>query len=487
VNWLGLIARWNALPARAKRVALGAVFVLAVVTGVETMLSHPARNALFAAPLHPEQLEEVQERLAAWNVSFTPSSDNVFVDAKRRGDLLLRLSLAGVPHAHVESSADTLAKIGALTPQAVVDAQTRQGLAADIELGLRGVDGVDDARVIVAPSKPAFFADEASRDATASVRLRSRPGAKLSRDAIAGMRAFVAASSPGLDPARVTIMDDRGLALGDGAADGDAGALEASLQSALDAALGTGASLVRVHVTYDGDTQHVHDVRRLPLSTGAIAASREDERYSGGDKRYVHATQQIDRGSDTRDTTTSSPPGRVARMSIAVFVNAARGIDLYKVRSLIAAAAGVDQRRGDQLMVQAIDFPSQLPVKRDLWWLAYGALAPLARTAVVAILILFAFRFAARPMAIVARSFAQRARVVDASAAVSGLQPTQVRGALRDEPPHAAAAVISALPAATAAAVLDMYPAHERTAIIERMNRGRSALVKDAESLLVDA
>ena len=122
----------------------------------------------------------------------------MLIDVKRRSDLLLRLSMAGVPHAHIESSGEVLSKLGALTPQTVIDAQTRDGLAGDIELGLRGLDGVQDARVIIAPAKPGYFADEASRDASASVRLRLQPDAHLSADAIAGIRRFVAASVPGL-------------------------------------------------------------------------------------------------------------------------------------------------------------------------------------------------------------------------------------------------------------------------------------------------
>jgi flagellar motor switch protein FliG len=62
-----------------------------------------------------------------------------------------------------------------------------------------------------------------------------------------------------------------------------------------------------------------------------------------------------------------------------------------------------------------------------------------------------------------------------------------VRGALANEPPHAAAAIISALPAATAAAVLDMYPEHERAAIVRRMQRPASPLLSDAESFIANA
>ena len=59
-----------------------------------------------------------------------------------------------------------------------------------------------------------------------------------------------------------------------------------------------------------------------------------------------------------------------------------------------------------------------------------------------------------------------------------------MRSVLAHEPPHAAAAIISALPAATAAAVLDLYPQHEREAIVKRMARPHSPLIGDAAELL---
>ncbi|HEY6325819.1 MAG TPA: hypothetical protein VIW73_04795, partial [Candidatus Cybelea sp.] len=126
-----LLTRWNAL-SRAARLAASAVAIGVVSVAIGgVLLGHASRSALFAQPLHPEQLTEVEERLAGWNAAFTPTADNVIVDAARRNDLLLRLSLAGVPHQHLFSTGEAMAGIGVLTPQSVVDAQTRAGLSGD--------------------------------------------------------------------------------------------------------------------------------------------------------------------------------------------------------------------------------------------------------------------------------------------------------------------------------------------------------------------
>ena len=479
-----LAARWRALTGAGRTVAAAAGVATLLVCAVAGALTHAPRGPLFATALHPEQLAEVEERLAGWNVAFTPTADNVVVPIGRRNELLLRLALAGVPHAHVETTGEALASVGALTPQAVIDAQTRAGLAGDIEAGLRGIDGVDDARVIVAPAKPAEFADESSRQASASVRLQTRPGARLARAAIAGIRAFVAAAVPGLTPANVTILDDSGSALGDEPAGGDAADLQRSLQAALDGAFGEGASIVRVRAEYGTERVSRRDVRRSALGPQAIERTARSESYSDGGKRYRHDDQSEDRGSDTRETLSEIAPGAVRRISTAIFVDRSRVADLEAVHDLAAAAVGYDPRRGDTLVVAATDFQHALTPRRDAWWLLYGTLVPVAPAIVTAVAVLLVARVTIPPLAAAIRPLAERLATNHASKSVAGLEPSRVLSVLTHEPPHAAAAVISALPAATAAAVLDLYPPHEREAIVRRMQRPHSPLLADAQDLL---
>jgi flagellar biosynthesis/type III secretory pathway M-ring protein FliF/YscJ len=428
VNLAQLTGRWNGLGVQARAAIAVCAFGLIGAIAIAAAIGQTSRTQLFAGALGTDQLAEVEEQLAEWNVVFTPAGDNVLVDRARRNDLLLRLSLAGVPHAHVDGSGDVLAKLSALTPQEVINAQTRQGLAGDIELGLRGIDGVQDARVIVAPAKEGTFADETSRQATASVRLRLAPGAQLSPQAISGIRSFVSASVPGLERRNVTIVDDRGVALQDSAEDGDAGDLQRSLQSALDEALGVGTTIVRVHV--ESDRRHV------------------------------------------------------TRTSAAIFVDAARVSDLAQVRMLASAALGTEQQRGDRVELQALSFARPLTARKDVWWLLYGAIVPLLPAAAISIAILAALRFCAAPCAELVHAFAERAKLARTAGAMRGADISDVRGALLNEPPHAAAAVISALPAATAAAVLELYPESERAAIVRRMQRPLTPLLAGMEKFV---
>lgn len=482
-----LLARWSALPPKIRTIAAALCAAALFASIVAAVLTHSQRVALFAGGLQPDQLTEVEERLASWNVPFTPVADNVLVDGGRRGDLLLKLSMAGTPHAHVQGTSDILGKLGALTPQTVIDAQTRSGLAGDIELSLRGIAGIDDARVIIAPAREAYYADDTSSAATASVKLTLQPGARLSPQAVDGIRSFVAAGVPDLDPRNVKIVDDRGVVLGDGAADAGEPDLERALQSALDSTLGAGATLVRVHLDYDRSRVTRKDVRRSALSPVPISANTQAERYSDTGKHYERTMQDLDRGSETSEENSSTEPGRVARISAAVFVDSAQAADLAQVRALAAATLGIDPRRGDVLEVQAMPFTRSRSPRKDGWWLAYGALVPLLPALVLAVAGLVAVRCASGPLSNALQTLIQRAAVVKAAENARGIAPAGVRASLANEPPHTAAAIISALPAATAAAVLEMYPEHERSAIVRRMHRPGSPLFPDAESFITHA
>jgi flagellar M-ring protein FliF len=479
------LTRLRASSPRARLVGAAALLAAIALAVLGFAASRDTRVALFATPLRADQLAEVEDRLAAWNVPHVSSADNVRVAHAKRGDLLLRLALAGVPHAHLAGSAEALAHLGALTPQSVLEAQTRDALAADLALGLRGVDGVTDARIVIAPSSGGVYADEPRRDASASVRVTLAPGARLPARTVAGIKAFVAGGVPGLDAERVTVLDDRGPPLeGDAGDDAD---VQGALQSALDAAFGAGATIVRAHRELLGEHREVRNVRRAAQG-GAIARTTSDERYASSAKKYSKNSATEDRGSETREERRVASATATARLTVAVFVDDARGLDLAKIRALAAAAAGIRADRGDALSVEAVAFGDGSPrvqrvARTPPWVLPFASLLPQLLTGATLVLVV---AFAARPVAGVAMRAIDRAAARSAARGVTGIPPSRVYAALDGEPPHVAAAIISALPTVTAAAVLELYSPEARAAIVRRLARANAALVPAPEELFRD-
>ncbi len=475
-------SRWTRLSQRHRVIVTISVPFFIALLSVLIAIVHPARVSLFAQTLSPSQMNEVQTALAGWNVPFTPVDGTIVVRAADRNALLLRLSLAGLPRTTIQDSRDALSQIGALTPESVIDAQARNGLAGDIELALRGIDGIADAQVIIAPAQRSDFADEHGAQASASVRVHLQAGASLSRTQREGIARFVAAAVPGLQAERVTILGDMG---GDDSHSDAAAVLAREAQSALDAVFGPGVTIVRVHESQDRESIVRSEIQRSPL--GAVNSMTNIERFSSAGKAYEK--QSVARENVTRmlRTDVRHASGGVARLSVAVAVDAAQHLDLAAIRAIVAASVGIDSKRGDTVVVAAVPFARVTSPKRDSWWLAYGALVPLLPALAIAVALVLCVRMLLGPLMHVVQRWSERAFIERTSSAVIGHTPERVRDALRDEPVHAAAAIISALPTATAAAVLDLYPESERRALLVRMQREQSPLIPDVEEFIAHA
>ena len=140
--------------------------------------------------------------------------------------------------------------------------------------------------------------------------------------------------------------------------------------------------------------------------------------------------------------------------------------------------------RGDSVAVEEVTFPRAAPVVVSAFSPYFGLVATLAPTLALGLAIVGAARFGAKPVAAACAAIGGRIALGRATRTVPSFPAAHVRGALANEPPHTAAAIISALPAATATAVLEMYPPEERAAIIRRMSRAATPVVPDYETVL---
>src|SRR5665213_4359533 len=81
-----VLARLRAASPRLRLLAAGAVLLALALAALGFFASRDTRVTLFATPLRAEQLAEVEQRLAAWNVPHASTADNVRVAAAKRGD-----------------------------------------------------------------------------------------------------------------------------------------------------------------------------------------------------------------------------------------------------------------------------------------------------------------------------------------------------------------------------------------------------------------
>ncbi|HEY6878531.1 MAG TPA: flagellar basal-body MS-ring/collar protein FliF, partial [Polyangiales bacterium] len=284
-----------------------------------------------------------------------------------------------------------------------------RALEGELTRTITHLAGVESARVhLVLPARSVFVNQDST--ASASVALKLKPGAKLSREQTKGIVHLVASSVRGLNPDAVTIVDNTGRRLSGGADDESELASnsmefqrnyernqERSLQQILDATLGPGRAMVRVAAEVSFAREEVTEERIDPTAVASRSFQITEEREnsatttSGGvpgavgtlegadDKMTGTSADGLTRRSETRNYEisktvrhTEEPVGRVQRLSVAVVVDgtwkgkgdkrefvARSAAELGVIKNVVATAAGTKDERGDRVTVECVPFAEQ--------------------------------------------------------------------------------------------------------------------------------
>jgi flagellar M-ring protein FliF len=232
----------------------------------------------------------------------------------------------------------------------------------------------------------------------AAVSVVLKPAAHLGNAQILGIQRLVAAAVPGLEASRVTITDQRGVALSAEADDENdstgaaaSGKLRLKKQAdeyltqkvavVLDRAFGQGQAIVSVDATLNFDEIKRTEQNILPVpghgtDVGAVVRRRESiYRQGNATTSIVRAVDATTDPADTRDSPSAaltstnetefelgksaeqilSTPGGIRRISVGVIVRQALNEDqLNRVREIVRMAVGLNADRGDAITVQPL-------------------------------------------------------------------------------------------------------------------------------------
>jgi flagellar M-ring protein FliF len=299
-----------------------------------------------------------------------------------------------------------------------------RALEGELSRTIRALDRVQDARVhLVMPDRPLFSRDKV--DATASIVLKVR--GTLEPAQVRAIRHLVATAVTGLRPERVSIVDEQGQLLADGAGDNANGSdvssderqatfekrLRGQVEGIVSSIVGPGHA--RVQVTADFDFNRVTQTSDRYDPEGRVVRSsqtREETSASndgrenqvtvgneipGGAQRPAADTAAA-RGDESRKSeeivnyeiskTTKTEiieAGRVNRVSVAVLVDGTYGKndkgdltyqprskeEIDQIAALVRSAIGFDQKRGDQVEVVNLRFADTpaTPIAAPSGWL----------------------------------------------------------------------------------------------------------------------
>jgi flagellar M-ring protein FliF len=446
-----LTSFWKGL-STPKRIALlvATVGSLLLCLGIVLFESHEQYAYLFTE-LSTEDTAAVVEKLKAGQVPYRldDSGTRVEVPESRVHELRLELASAGLPRGGgVGFEIFDKSQLGSTEFEQQVN--LRRALEGELSRSISTLRGVQSARVhLVMPERRLFVAGQEKASASVVLKLRSPEAA--SRDEIAGIVHLVASAVPGLTRDRVSVVSADGMTLHRPTLDGEANSgsgdlaeqgqlmgsqLETAAREQLERVVGPGLADVRVNVAinpatrektselYDKDTialrsehkvEEMTGTNQLPIAGVPGAQSNLPDAKPGapepapapvGSGGVFRRTQTRNWEVDRVVEKTSTPPGEIQRLSVAVLVDESRVVkggkstplprtkeELAALEDIVKKAVGFDAERGDSLTVQSLafhhdDMSDATKVSEPPFWRRYVPFAILAAVVMVALIVL---------------------------------------------------------------------------------------------------
>jgi flagellar M-ring protein FliF len=392
-------ALWTKLPAGARMLVV--LLVLGSVAGSAALgLRGPTESwAVLFSGMTAEDAAKVMEQLKADNTPYRIATESTIeVPAARVHELRLSLAAAGLPRGGGVGF-EIFDKQSFGTTSFVEQMNYRRALQGELARTIMSLEAVDRARVHVAAPERSIYKDD-DTSPSASVVLTLKRGRKLSPAQVRGVVHLVAASLPGLQPDKVTVVDESGTPLWSGE-DAGGGGLEAStelertlarkVRDILERVVGPGHAQVAVTAEIDESraerTEDSYDKDKTALRSESRTEERTDSGNStaggvAGARGNLPGAPSPSTGSssDGRMRTSETrnfevnhvinhvvqPKARLKRLHVAVLVDQAsdkkggfvpRSADeMKRLSGLARAAAGLNDERGDQLEITSAAF-----------------------------------------------------------------------------------------------------------------------------------
>jgi flagellar M-ring protein FliF len=355
-------------------------------------------------------IDELDSKNVAYKI--TDGGSTIMVPQKDVYATRIALSGDGVPSGSGDSGYSILDKQGLSTSDFQEQTGFKRAMETELSKTVEAINGVDTAVVHLAMPQKQVFSDKQD-PTTASVLVKMRAGQTLGTEQVQAVVNLVASSIDGLKPENVTVADSTGKVL---SAAGAAGAttgtatqaqdvadfqdrMSTTVTQMLDRVLGPGNSDVQVTADLDFDKAVTEDTRYFyDPKVPALSAASTTEEYAGlgpaGTSGVVGPDGQMDTattgttgvtgtGGKYRKVVKSSDnavgkrveqreaaPGNVKSLHVGVVVDtlAAGTIAPGDLQNLIAAALGIDEKRGDTVNVSTMPFnrDAEKQAKADL-------------------------------------------------------------------------------------------------------------------------
>jgi flagellar M-ring protein FliF len=352
--------------------------------------------------LAAEDAGAVAAKLKETGVEYRLRDDGstILVSSGRVAEIRLELASAGLPRSgRIGFELFDKANFGA--SEFAEQVNYHRAIEGELERSVMSLREVEQARVHISPAKDSLYADQ-RQPAKASVLVKLRHAAALSPQNVAAICQLTASAVEGLAPGQVTVVDTSGNLLNrprtgspDDAGQTGTGISDAALEyrqavehdveskiaQTLEPLLGAGH--FRTGVSADVDmavaeqSEEIFDPNKSVMASSQTTqdgpAAENAAGVPGTASNLPRPTAKASVAGSCTVRHTRWPQGGVRKMSVSVLVDhalrwegAKRVVEaptpekLKVIHDLVAAAVGLNNDRGDQLVVEAFPFESTL-------------------------------------------------------------------------------------------------------------------------------
>ena len=435
---------WNKLEKRQKYTIIitAVLLTLAILGGSYWWGNRPDMVPLFTG-MEAKDAGEVAAKLKEMKIKYEPQESSnrtaILVPSKDVHNARIELATLGLPRGQKGFEIFDQNKLGVTEFQNKVN--YLQALQGELTRTIEQMAEVEKARVhIVLPEDSLYKKNE--KPATASIMLKLKPAAELSKQQVKGIVNLASHSIQGLKPENITIVDVSGKVLNNSNEQDDSVGtvtltqlqmtkkvqdnLQNDVQTLLDQVLGAGKAVARVNVelNFDQRTTDRQSFEPVVDDKGIIRSSQEsNESYKGTGNTsggpagttsnipgYVannnttqseYEKKEVTRNYEINETKEKviAAPGSIKRLTVAVLVD--EKINKTQQDSLLKAVSssiGFNATRGDAISVESLPFSTELMDKqlkeeeelakqKMYMWIAIGVLALLLILGIVLVIL----------------------------------------------------------------------------------------------------
>ncbi len=212
--WLQLVEQARALPYQQKvAIAATAVGSLAFFLYLAISAGGTEYKMLYRG-LTDNEAGQITQALQADNIPYRLDEEgtSILVPSDALYDTRLQVAAKGLPLGG-SPGFEIFDRQGFGVTDFVHRVNYRRGLQGELERSIEKIDAVVRSRVQIAIPDRSGFLRDAKKQASASVVVELRPGQDLDPEQAKSVVHLVASSVEGLDPSRITVVDDRGRML----------------------------------------------------------------------------------------------------------------------------------------------------------------------------------------------------------------------------------------------------------------------------------